>query len=737
MVKQQLKSVVAFAFEEGVAKYLIGELKAEASRLEGRISREERAAMQHKHASSKTQQPDDLKSMRRPQTPSATKEAMPLADDAKLDLLAFATLVREREGVDVEDELIKKVFAAFDKDGNGTVSAHEYLLYSLVEALASTEMRALDLFKQWDEDASGCISEGEFLKAVQVLGFAVPRKVASLLFRQLDVDRSGFLKYSELGRALSTRIGAEASKAELARYAPGGQQANRDNRLGKIVARDSTNYASVRVRALPAGAKLDASSGGSIAQQLGALLTEHSATIIRLFQDWDEDGNGGVSKAEFRRAVKGLGYAAPNADIDELFGSLQGDNSGATDMADYLEIEELHKALHGHVRGSKHTRAVPPVPPPVEMPLEIDTSLDLLQFAQLARSREGDDLDDDHIQIMFAAFDEDGSGMVSAHEYLVYSLREACVVTGKRMVELFKQWDDDRSGEISEREFKQAVRVLGFSVPDKVATMLFHRLDVDGNKVLKYSELVDLLSKPNPGVKASRAEIMRYTPGGQRGNRDNRLGRPSARDSYNFETIRVRALPANAKLDPESDMSMAEQLGLLLSLHEKTVTNLLRDWDEDGNGGVDKKEFRRALASLGYSASRETIDDLFDDLDVINKDGFLAYDEMHQALRKYIRPKNAPGGSGVGGGLGGQVAGSGPLGQRTDGRSRLAKLQEAKMMGARPSSRPSSRSATKLEQLQAQAGAEWQYSRFRPSTAEWKPKRHDFVMDFKARWPYA
>jgi len=326
---------------------------------------------------------------------------------------------------------------------------------------------------------------------------------------------------------------------------------------------------------------------------------------------------------------------------------------------------------------------------------------------------------------------------VSAHEYLVYSLREACVVTGKRMVELFKQWDDDRSGEISEREFKQAVRVLGFSVPDKVATMLFHRLDVDGNKVLKYSELVDLLSKPNPGVKASRAEIMRYTPGGQRGNRDNRLGRPSARDSYNFETIRVRALPANAKLDPESDMSMAEQLGLLLTLHEQTVTNLLRDWDEDGNGGVDKKEFRRALASLGYSASRETIDDLFDDLDVINKDGFLAYDEMHQALRKYIRPKNAPGGSGVGGGLGGQVAGSGPLGQRTDGRSRLAKLQEAKMMGARPSSRPSSRSATKLEQLQAQAGAEWQYSRFRPSTAEWKPKRHDFVMDFKARWPYA
>ena len=43
--------------------------------------------------------------------------------------------------LDVDNELIKKTFAAFDVDGSGTVSCHEYLLYSLCEALGATELR--------------------------------------------------------------------------------------------------------------------------------------------------------------------------------------------------------------------------------------------------------------------------------------------------------------------------------------------------------------------------------------------------------------------------------------------------------------------------------------------------------------------------------------------------------------------------------------------------------------------
>ena len=88
------------------------------------------------------------------------------------------------------------------------------------------------------------------------------------------------------------------------------------------------------------------------------------------------------------------------------------------------------------------------------MPLQQDEQLDLLAFAQLSRAREGDHLEDDTIKRMFDAFDADGSGTASAHEYLMYSLREALIQTGRRMVDLFNQWDDDKSGKISEKEVR-------------------------------------------------------------------------------------------------------------------------------------------------------------------------------------------------------------------------------------------------------------------------------------------
>ena len=133
----------------------------------------------------------------------------------------------------------------------------------------------------------------------------------------------------------------------------------------------------------------------------------------------------------------------------------------------------------------------------------------------------------------FAAFDNDKNGTVSAHEYLMYSLREALVQTKKRMVDLFKQWDEDRSGRtslhintpepahhelvhhplphilfcpshplvlcpshpplplhplsgtISEKEFKQAIKVLGYAVPPAVASLLYKKLDENHDNNLK------------------------------------------------------------------------------------------------------------------------------------------------------------------------------------------------------------------------------------------------------------
>ena len=50
--------------------------------------------------------------------------------------------------------------------------------------------------------------------------------------------------------------------------------------------------------------------------------------VIDLFREWDEDGDGEVTKEEFRKALPRLGLYATQEDMDELFDSFDADGGG-------------------------------------------------------------------------------------------------------------------------------------------------------------------------------------------------------------------------------------------------------------------------------------------------------------------------------------------------------------------------------------------------------------------------
>ena len=58
-----------------------------------------------------------------------------------------------------------------------------------------------------------------------------------------------------------------------------------------------------------------------------------------------------------------------------------------------------------------------------------------------------------------------------------------------------------------------------------------------------------------------------------------------------------------------------------------------REWDDDGSGTIDKKEFRKALQALGVTASKAELDALFDTFDA-DGGGTLEYGEINKALRR-------------------------------------------------------------------------------------------------------
>ena len=104
--------------------------------------------------------------------------------------------------------------------------------------------------------------------------------------------------------------------------------------------------------------------------------------------------------------------------------------------------------------------------------------------------------------------------------------------------------------------------------------------------------------------------------------------------NVNYVTQRTAALPPAVKLTyRDAEKSLPEQLKDILSEYSVRLIDLFREWDDDGNGALDKKEVRRAVAALGYEAPRSEVDALFDSIDV-DKGGMIEFEEFKKALSK-------------------------------------------------------------------------------------------------------
>ena len=94
------------------------------------------------------------------------------------------------------------------------------------------------------------------------------------------------------------------------------------------------------------------------------------------------------------------------------------------------------------------------------------------------------------------------------------------------------------------------------------------------------------------------------------------------------------ALNSTVQLNPE-DGDVQEQLRHILIDNAVRVIDLFRDWDDDGNGKVDKKEFRKAMKALGLDVPRKEVDGLFDSFDP-DGGGSIEYNELNKALKRKV-----------------------------------------------------------------------------------------------------
>ena len=231
-----------------------------------------------------------------------------------LDFSKFCTLIRNREEGEHRPKELRKRFDEMDHNRNGTIEMNEYLMFSLRDALSRSVTRVLDLLQAWDDDGSGDIGKKEFRRAIKALGFHDVRdSEIDKCFEELDGDASGRIDYVELTKKIRQFAGLSSSKLRRAGA----------RRTGA---------------ALSSAVQIDYNSEYSVAHQLRKVLKENSVRIIDLFRDWDEDGDGTISRGEFGKVMPVLGIKVSKQDMNELFSMFDQDGSG---LIDYSELSSL------------------------------------------------------------------------------------------------------------------------------------------------------------------------------------------------------------------------------------------------------------------------------------------------------------------------------------------------------------------------------------------------------------
>ena len=188
------------------------------------------------------------------------------------------------------------------------------------------------LLREIDEDGKGSVNRAELRSVLSVLGLQVTRADADAFVDTL-VASDGQVHYNEL----HGKLGDADSASEFA-----GDVANRIELV-------SLNAAALRggilinnissVLGVDAVLNFGSTNDTSISEQLRDALGRNLARVVDLFHEWDVDGDGLITRAEFRKALNMLGVRASAPAMDALFDEFDVDGSGR------INYHELHRQL--------------------------------------------------------------------------------------------------------------------------------------------------------------------------------------------------------------------------------------------------------------------------------------------------------------------------------------------------------------------------------------------------------
>jgi Ca2+-binding EF-hand superfamily protein len=287
--------------------------------------------------------------------------------------------------------------------------------------------------------------------------------------------------------------------------------------------------------------------------------------------------DGTVGKEEFRRVIAALGIEVPAHEIDLLFDVFDKSGDGR------LQIDELQKMIWRKPEAriaSEIQRAVWQKPGPVDV--------------GTPRIRESDA---EKIERM-------------KQVALQQKVKSALSASHSKVLDLFRQWDENGDGKLGKEEFRKVVAMLGIEAPAHDADLVFDSFDEDGNGFVQINELWHAIRDPVQQhvarLESARQPSSQGRPGSS-SSPDGEEGQPNGPPSKLGPTLRMpmkgRALGTSSPPAPAAaaaglaeglPLSHEKQLPLReqLSADSPRVLAYLTSQDQLGTGRLAKVESR-------------------------------------------------------------------------------------------------------------------------------------------------
>ncbi len=396
-------------------------------------------------------------------------DAADLDRNRSLNFREFSELVRNREmGIHSEDALRAR-FNELDADGSGTLEMDEFIKFSLRDALSRCAAMVTDLLAEWDEDGNGEVDVEEFRKVVRHFGFEAKNDEIDAVFHDFDTDGGGTLSLEEL----ATQLGLRDLPFGMQQRALRKQSWRGDKMTEESLKSLGDDLRRSLEKAEAGDDKPDTSNDSPMLakmrqrrefelriDRLIAFLGSHVGRVMDLFRIMDQDGDGLIQKKELKVFLEAIGFKVTHKEVSYVFAKLDKDGGGT------IDFKELNRTLQ---------RA--PAAPGMEKeeragakkrdPTQIKCTGAILKTLK-GKVTEGSDIcvqlaaalaaNWSKVTTLFRECDADGDGILSQQELRSALGLEGIGIARHAVDELFSKIDKDQSGEISLKEFANAIR---------------------------------------------------------------------------------------------------------------------------------------------------------------------------------------------------------------------------------------------------------------------------------------